>query len=72
MKEKPPLREVLWGAVKHSSPRHAEKRCIFPIVGEQGDISFTEDVSQAVGRPAGAIFLSLRLAGSGGCGRGVP
>ena len=40
MKEKPPLREVLWGAVKHSSPRHAEKRCIFPIVGEQGRYFF--------------------------------
>ena len=36
-----------------------------------GDFSFTEDVSQAVECPAGAIFLSWRLAGSDGGGRGV-
>ena len=40
VKEIPPLREVLWGAVKYSSPRHAEKRCILPIVGEQGRYFF--------------------------------
>ena len=71
VKEKPPLREVLWGVVKYSSPRHAEKCSICPFWASRGDISFTEDVSQAVGRPAGAIFLSLRLAGSAGGGRGA-
>ena len=40
MKEKPPLREVLWGAVKYSSPRHAEKCSILPILSEQGRYFF--------------------------------
>lgn len=40
MKEKPPLREVLWGAVKYSSPLHAEKCCILPILSEQGRYFF--------------------------------
>ena len=40
VKEKPPLREVLWGVVKYSSPRHAEKRCILPILGELGRYFF--------------------------------
>ena len=40
VKEKPPLREVLWGAVKYSSPRHAEKRSILPILSEQGRYFF--------------------------------
>ena len=40
MKEKPPLREVLWGAVKYSSPLHAEKCCILPILSEQGRFIF--------------------------------
>ena len=35
VKEKPPLREVLWGAVKYSSPRHAEKCSVLPILSEQ-------------------------------------
>ena len=38
--EKPPLREVLWGAVKYSSPRHAEKCSILPILSEQGRYFF--------------------------------
>jgi len=40
VKEKPPLREVLWGAVKYSSPRHAEKCSILPILSEQGRYFF--------------------------------
>ena len=40
MKEKPPLREVLWGAVKYSSPLHAEKCSILPILSEQGRYFF--------------------------------
>jgi len=40
VKEKPPLREVLWGAVKYSSPLHAEKCCILPILSEQGRYFF--------------------------------
>lgn len=40
VKEKPPQREVLWGAVKYSSPLHAEKCCILPILSEQGRYFF--------------------------------
>ena len=40
VKEKPPLREVLWGAVKYSSPRHAEKCSILTILSEQGRYFF--------------------------------
>ena len=40
VKEKPPLREVLWGVVKYSSPLHAEKCCILPILSEQGRFFF--------------------------------
>lgn len=40
MKEKPPLREVLWGAVKYSSPLHAEKCSILPILSVQGRYFF--------------------------------
>ena len=40
MKDKPPLRELLWGAVKYSSPLHAEKCCILPILSEQGRYFF--------------------------------
>ena len=40
VKEKPPLREVLWGAVKCSSPLHAEKCSILPILSVQGRYFF--------------------------------
>lgn len=40
MKEKPPLREVLWGSVKYSSPRHAEKCSILPSLSERGRYFF--------------------------------
>lgn len=40
VKEEPPLREVLWGAVKYSSPRYVEKCNIMPILSEEGRYFF--------------------------------
>ena len=40
LKEKPPLREVLWGAVKYSSPLRARKWRFSPVLSEQGRYFF--------------------------------
>ena len=62
VKEKPPLREVLWGAVKYSSPRHAEKCSILPILSEQGRYFFHEGREPSGGLPCwgGISFMEAR------------
>lgn len=40
VKEKPPLREMLWGAVKYSSPLRARKWHFSPVLSEQGRYFF--------------------------------
>ena len=62
VKEKPPLREVLWGAVKYSSPRHAEKCCILPILSEQGRYFFHDGSEPSGGMPCwgGISFMEAR------------
>ena len=40
VKEKPPLREMLWGAVKYSSPLHVRKCGFSPVLSEQGRYFF--------------------------------
>lgn len=62
MKEKPPLREVLWGAVKYSSPRHAEKCSILPILSEQGRYFFHRGRESSGGVPCGGdiSFMEAR------------
>ena len=62
MKEKPPLREGWGRAVKYSSPRHAEKCCILPILSEQGRYFFHEGREPSGGVPCwgGISFMEAR------------
>ena len=62
MKENPPLREGWGRAVKYSSPGHAEKCCILPILSEQGRYFFHDGSEPSGGVPCwgGISFMEAR------------
>ena len=62
MKEKPPLRDGWERAVKYSSPWHAEKCCILPILSEQGRYFFHDGSELGGGVPCwgGISFMEAR------------
>ena len=70
LKEKPPPLHETWGAMKLSSPQHAQNLLYLPFFDEQGRFFFHAACESTFSCSAGAVFLSFRSLDASCCERG--